>query len=102
MLMIFEILLTVAAWKKGYKWFALIPLAFTVFIAFGGGFVAGAMGGPLENILPYFLFLDVFCILVLVIMLAIPIGARPKPVVPTAIGVPPLSSYGNVDEVRRY
>ena len=77
--LILEIVLTVVAWRKGWGWKALIPMGITGSIAFGSGFVIGLLGGEVMTIWPYFMFLDAFCILSLIVMVAKPFGYEKVP-----------------------
>lgn len=45
MLLIIEIILTIFAWRKGWKWLALLPVGICVTI----GFFIGITGGSLEG-----------------------------------------------------
>lgn len=65
-MLIIEIILTIIAWNRGWKWWALLPLG----IAFGFGFIAGASGMS-QSDLEGLLFLDVIAIIALVIMIAV-------------------------------
>ena len=77
--LILEIVLTVVAWRKGWGWKALIPMGITGSIAFGSGFMIGLFGGDVMTIWPYFMILDVLCILSLIVMVAKPVGYEKVP-----------------------
>ena len=63
MLLIAEIILTVFAWRKGWKWRALLPVG----IAFGIGLIIGASGGGVtEGII----FIDVAAVIALIVMVS--------------------------------
>ena len=64
MLMILEIVLTIAAWKRGWRGWALIP----VIASLSTGFILGLTGTSLETILDVGLIIDALCIITLVIM----------------------------------
>ena len=65
MLMIAEIMLTVAAWKKGWKGYALLPGA----IGFAVAFLIGATMGPaLKQFAPALLLIDLGIIGTLIFM----------------------------------
>ncbi len=67
MLLIIEIALVVAAWKKGWKALALIPVAIPLCMGMAIGAATGPSGmseGTLLAALP----LDVLCIVVLAVM----------------------------------
>jgi hypothetical protein len=49
LLLIVEVLLTVAAWRKGWKGWALLPWAVCFFTVFIGGAFIGAAGGPVDE-----------------------------------------------------
>lgn len=49
MLLFLEIMLTISAWKKGWGWKTLIPVAIAAAIAFFGGIVIGVSGGTIAN-----------------------------------------------------
>ena len=73
MLMLIEVGLTIAAWKKGWRWFALIPLGVAVTIAFLTGFAIGMLGGETQVAMPFFMLLDICCIVALIAMIAKPL-----------------------------
>jgi hypothetical protein len=68
--LIAEITLTVIAWRKGWRWWALLP----GFLAFAAGFVLGAAigisGGNAFSALPYSIFIDIVAIFALICMAA--------------------------------
>ena len=68
LMLIAEIILTVIAWRKGWRWWALLP----GFMAFGIGFVLGAVveisGGNSFSALPYAIFIDIIAIFALICM----------------------------------
>ena len=66
MLLIFEIILTVTAWRRGWKAWALVPLA----TAFSIGFVIGASGGSMDTAMAVGLPVDLAAIGTLVAMVA--------------------------------
>jgi len=45
MFLIAQVILTIVAWIRGWKGYALIPLAIAVTIGFGGGYILAASGG---------------------------------------------------------
>lgn len=71
MLLIIEIALTIAAWKKGWKGWALLPGAVAFLMGFMVGAVMGAANIPMENMAVPFLLLEVVCVLVPLIVLAV-------------------------------
>lgn len=74
MLLIIEIALTVWAWMRGWKGFALLPLAIALPVGFVVGFVIGASGGNAQGgaALGIGVFLDLAAIVALVFMIAMP------------------------------
>jgi hypothetical protein len=68
MTLIAEIILTVIAWRKGWRWWALLPGA----LAFGTGFLIGMAvelsGGNAFSILPYTIIVDIIAIFGLICM----------------------------------
>jgi len=70
MLFILEIVLTIVAWKRGWKGWALVPIAFAVVIGFVIGAVIRAQGGSLEDVIPLTLVIDGACIVSLIALTA--------------------------------
>ena len=68
MLFIVEILLTIFAWRNGWKWLALLPVGIAFFIAFFIGLGIGYAGGTVipEGVI----FIDLIAIGVLIYMTA--------------------------------
>ncbi|NQU07690.1 MAG: hypothetical protein HQ583_03945 [Candidatus Abyssubacteria bacterium] len=102
--LIIEIVLTIAAWRKGWRWYALIPLVVAGSVGFSAGFVVGAFGGTVTGLLPFLVLLDLVCIVVLIVMVAKPFGYEKAPslkalkALETQPPVTPqraISSYGN-------
>ena len=62
MLLIIEIILTIFAWRKGWKWLALLPVGICVAIGFFIGFTGGNLDGVVV-IVP-----DLIATLVLILM----------------------------------
>lgn len=65
---IIEIVLTVFAWRNGWKWRSLIPLGVVTFIIFFIGFGVGLSGGD-SSLVPSFAILDLAAIIALIIMI---------------------------------
>ena len=67
MLLIIEIILTVAAWRNGWKAWALVPMGIPLVI----GFIVGATMDPSQNIdaavAPFFV-VELACVAVLIFM----------------------------------
>ena len=94
MFLILEIVLAVKAWRGGWRAWALVPPATTVFVGVLVGAAIAASGGTLETAPPILLLGDVACIGVLGVMSARPrsrTDASGVQVVPGAIaaGSPP-------------
>jgi len=68
MLLIVEIILTIVAWRKGWKWLSLIPLGIAVIIGFG----LGASGNYTMDELGSFVWIDIAAIVALIVMIAKP------------------------------
>ncbi len=68
-MLILEIILTIVAWGRGWKWLALLPLG----MAFGIGLIAGANG---VTDLDSLIWIDVVAIVALIAMII----AKKKPV----------------------
>ena len=63
MLLFIEIILTIFAWRKGWKWLSLLPVGICVAI----GFFIGLTGGDLEG--PAFFVPDLLATLALILMI---------------------------------
>jgi len=70
MLLIAEILLTIFAWRKGWKWYALIPLCATVLIGLLIGVGIGASGGTTQDAFGIGVVLDIIAVVVLIGMVS--------------------------------
>lgn len=70
MLLILEIALTIAAWKRGWKGWAIVPLAVAVSLGYVIGMVIVAQGGSMEDIIPFTLVGDGVCIVSLIALAA--------------------------------
>lgn len=68
MLLIAEIVLTIFAWRKGWKWFALIPLVGVLCLGFLLGMAVGASGGSVESVTGFSVVLDIMAVIVLIIL----------------------------------
>ena len=74
MILVLEIMLTVSAWKRGWKSIALIPLGFVLLLGFVIGGIIGANGGNPDEIMGISFILDIlFCIVPLIVM-----NSRPR------------------------
>lgn len=72
MLLILEVILTISAWRRGWKGWALLPVAGGLFIAFLVGASSAASGGSTGDLGPAALFIDIACIGILGAMTAYP------------------------------
>jgi hypothetical protein len=70
MLFIAEIILTIFAWRNGWKWLALLPIGILFLIGMVLGFGIAAGGGSIENISAGVIFFDIIAIIVLIIMVS--------------------------------
>jgi hypothetical protein len=70
MLLIAEILLTISAWKKGWKARALLPVAIGMGIAFMVGAAAGANGVDSDGIVGVCILIDIAMVVSLIVMTA--------------------------------
>jgi hypothetical protein len=62
MLLIAEVCLTVAAWRKGWRFWALLPGGIAMLMGFLMGMAIGANGGSAQQLMPVALLLDFACI----------------------------------------
>jgi hypothetical protein len=62
MLFVVEILLTITAWRKGWRGFALIPMITALGLGGFIGLAVGTSGGNVDNVTPVFLLGDLACI----------------------------------------
>jgi len=69
MILIIEIVLTVFAWRKGWKWLALLPVGIAMLIAFIAGYMVGLSGGNVSEVSNNAIVLDISAIIALIIML---------------------------------
>ena len=67
MLLIAEIILTIFAWRNGWKWLALLPIGIGFTLGLVVGFVIGASGGSTENA-GWVVILDIIVTIVLIVM----------------------------------
>lgn len=68
MLLILQIILTVAAWRKGWRWRALIPGALGLAFGFFIGLGIGSSGGSIEDANALFLLMDLAVTVALVVL----------------------------------
>jgi hypothetical protein len=79
-LLVLEIILTVVAWKRGWRWLALLPLGSGLLTAFALGFVMGALGASENHIFVIGLACDLVAIVGLCILIAT--HRKPAPAMP--------------------
>jgi hypothetical protein len=68
--LIIEILLTIKAWHKGWRGYALLPLGIMIPAGLVLGAMIGSAGGGLAQALPAGILLEIVCIGVLIRMAA--------------------------------
>lgn len=68
MLLILETILTVVAWRKGRRGFALLPVGITVIFGFLLGAAVQASGGNIQAATPVVLVADLVCTGILIAM----------------------------------
>ena len=68
MLLIAEIILTIFAWRKGWRWIALIPLASVLIFGFIIGFGVAASGGDISSINGLTTMLDIIAVVALILL----------------------------------
>jgi hypothetical protein len=73
MILILEIVLTIFAWRNGWRWYSLMPVGFSSLLAFTAGFAIGASGGSTANI-GWVVIFDIAAIIALIVM----ISKKPK------------------------
>jgi len=73
MMLIAEIILTIFAWRNGWRWYSLIPVGLGGFLAFTAGFAIGASGGSTAN-MGWVAIFDVAAIIALIVM----VSKKPK------------------------
>ena len=67
-LLLIQIVLTVIAWRKGWKWYSLIPLLGAIFIGLIIGISVGSNGGSVNNVQGLTIFLDIVTTIILAIL----------------------------------
>lgn len=71
MLLIAEIVLTIFVWRKGWRWFSLLPLVVCIIVGLLAGLAIGAGGGSSDSARVLGIILDVIAIIVLIVMVSI-------------------------------
>lgn len=68
MMLIAEIILTIFAWRKGWRWYSLIPMAVALVFGFFLGAGIAASGGNTDSIRGLGIIIDILVVIVLIIM----------------------------------
>lgn len=68
-MIIIEIILTIFAWRNGWKWLSLIPMGSAILIGFFIGLGAGMSGGDSSSLVGLFMF-DIAAIIALIVMVS--------------------------------
>jgi len=68
MLLVVEIILTVTAWRRGWRWQALLPMAATLFVSLVAGLAIAAAGGIHDGFPWPLVLLDFGCVTALGVM----------------------------------
>ena len=66
MLLIIEIVLTIFAWRNGWKWLALLPIGIAFAVGFFIGYGVALSGGTTD--ISSVVFLDIIAVIALIIM----------------------------------
>ena len=93
MLLIAEIVLTVLAWRKGWRARALLPVGITFPTALVVGLLITLAGGPEHAPVLVGMLLDVVCVVVLIAMLVRAPTAEALPAPTPVQTVPPVESW---------
>jgi uncharacterized membrane protein YfcA len=70
MITVLEIILTISAWKRGWRWRALLPLAIGCVAGFLVGAAVGAGGGSVDDVLPIAVLMELAVVGSLIAMVA--------------------------------
>jgi len=81
--LIIEIVLTILAWNRGWKWLALLPVGIALAIGFCMGLGIGASGGSVSDVQGIAVVFDIIAIIALIIMCVK--GKKPKEEEPTKV-----------------
>ena len=68
-MLIIEIILTIFVWRKGWKWWALLPVGLALLIGFCIGLGVGASGGSAADVGGGVILIDLAAIIALIVML---------------------------------
>lgn len=69
-MLIIEIILTIFAWRNGWKWLSLIPVGCALLLGLFMGMAVGASGGDINIAKGLAIFLDVSAIIALIVLVA--------------------------------
>lgn len=69
-MLIIEIILTIFAWRKGWKWLSLLPMGIGIFLGLSIGFGVGASGGDKDSIDEIGFLIDILVTGVLIYMVS--------------------------------
>lgn len=68
MLLIIEIILTIFAWRKGWRWYSLIPMVVALIFGFFLGAGIAASGGNVDSITGLGVIIDILATIILIVM----------------------------------
>jgi uncharacterized membrane protein YfcA len=71
MLLIAEIILTIFAWRKGWRWLGLIPLAIPLCIGIVMGIGIGISGGSIDDLPSWTVIFDILAVIALIVMVSV-------------------------------
>lgn len=71
MILLLEVILTIAAWLRGWKWRSLIPLGSLLLMGFTMGMILGSLGVDPMVFTPAGIFLDFLGVVALIIMVIV-------------------------------
>lgn len=90
MCLILEIVLTIVAWKKGWRWLALLPVCICLVFGLLFGLMLAASGmsqSQLKDMMPVIMIGDVIAIIVLIVMIFKPRTLPPPPKDGSSLGL---------------
>ena len=67
-MLIIEIILTIFAWRNGWKWLSLIPMGISFLIGLSVGIGIGVSGGSVNTPVPILSIVDLGAIIALIVM----------------------------------
>jgi hypothetical protein len=68
MLLIVEIILAIFAWRKGWRWYSLIPMVVALVFGFFLGAGIAASGGNVDSIRGLGVIIDILATIILIVM----------------------------------